>query len=153
MTKAEFNIVEIPLIKTLDLRHQVLKPFLANKQATIVPGDHLNGTFHLGCYKQNELVSIGSFMPETNRNFPQERQYRLRQMATSPQHLRKGYGAAIITHGIALLKQQEIELLWFDARELAFPFYQALGFNFFGDFYEVPNTGRHKLMYKNLRPS
>lgn len=142
----------IRLDDTLEIRHAVLKPFLQNKMETIVPGDSLPGTFHLGCFVENKLVAVGSFMPEFNYKFTEAPQFRLRQMATSASHLRQGCAKAILQHGMDILAQQNVKLLWFDAREKAFPFYLALGFEFASDFYQVPQTGPHKLMYKKLSP-
>jgi hypothetical protein len=41
-----------------------------------------------------------------------------------------------------------VELLWFNARETAVPFYEKLGCTKKGASFEIPEIGLHFLMYK-----
>ena len=51
---------------------------------------------------------------------------------------------------IKVLEMKQVNLLWCDARQVAWGFYQNLNFNVKGDVYEVPLRGPHKLMYIKL---
>ncbi|HRP59804.1 MAG TPA: GNAT family N-acetyltransferase, partial [Vicingus sp.] len=97
-----------------------------------------------------ELVSVGTFLVQRNEKFEEKYQYRLRAMATSPKVRGENFGKEVIDFALKELKIREVELLWCDAREVAIGFYEKMGFNILGDFYEVPMIGKHKLMYKKL---
>ncbi len=112
--------------------------------------DDLESTFHVGAYKNEELVSIGTFLLQNNEKFKELKQYRLRAMATSPKVRGENFGKKIIEFAINELQKRNVELLWCDAREIALGFYEKMGFKTVGDFYDVPQIGLHKLMYKKI---
>lgn len=112
--------------------------------------DDLESTFHVGAYKNEELVSIGTFLLQKNEKFKEQKQYRLRAMATSPSVRGENFGKKIIEFAINELQKRNVELLWCDAREIALGFYEKMGFKTVGDFYNVPLIGKHKLMYKKI---
>jgi predicted GNAT family N-acyltransferase len=112
--------------------------------------DDLESTFHVGAYKNEELVSIGTFLLQNNEKFKELKQYRLRAMATSPKVRGENFGKKIIEFAINELQNRKVELLWCDAREVALGFYEKMGFITVGDFYNVPQIGPHKLMYKKI---
>lgn len=135
---------------TLALRSLVLRDELPAEQCTFAE-DQLPTTFHLGYFtEKQELVCILTCQQEKHGKLSGIC-YRLRGMATDPAHLRKGYAkqllAATETH---LSTQLEARYLWFNAREIAFPFYQALGFEFMSDIFDIPGIGPHKEMFKLL---
>lgn len=113
--------------------------------------DDLESTFHVGAYKNEELVSIGTFLLQNNEKFKELKQYRLRAMATSPKVRGENFGKKIIEFAINELQKRNVELLWCDAREIALGFYEKMGFTLVGDFYEIPIIGKHKLMYKKIK--
>jgi hypothetical protein len=144
-------VIEIRSIsaeQTWPLRSRVLKPFLKPHECAN-PGDEEPTTLHLGAFRGNAIVGIATFLAEKHPFFPHaERPYRLRGMATDPDHHRQGVGRALVEAGEAELTRRGCDLLWFNARERAFPFYRALGFDFLGEMFEIPLIGPHKVMYK-----
>ena len=42
--------------------------------------------------------------------------------------------------------RREKSVLWCDAREVAFGFYERLGFGFMNEMYELPDVGPHRTM-------
>lgn len=137
--------------ETYPLRLEVLWPHLDKLNQCGIDVDEDDGTFHVGALKDDKIVAIGTFLVQKNENFKEEKQYRLRAMATSPEVRGQNYGKAIINFAIEKLKNKGVELLWCDARKIALGFYEKMGFNVIGDFYEVRNIGPHKLMYKLIR--
>ena len=83
-----------------------------------------------------------------NEKFEATNQYRLRAMATSSKVRGENFGKLLIEFAIEELKNRKVDLLWCDARKVALGFYEKMGFNVIGDFYEIPIIGPHKLMYK-----
>lgn len=145
---------EIKIIKaedTLALRQKVLKPFL-RVQDCLEPQDLLVTSFHIGLFHNNKLVSVASFMIQSSPYFEAGLPYRLRGMATDESYRGQGFGAKLLRFGIDLLKDKRCDLLWCNARIRAFGFYQSMSFEFYGDLFEIPDIGPHKVMYKRIIP-
>ena len=136
--------------ETYPLRLNVLWPHLNRLDQCGIGVDELEGTFHVGAFKNGEIVSIGTFLIQKNEKFDKEIQYRLRAMATSPTVRGQNYGRKIVDFAIIELKNRNIEILWCDARKIALGFYEKMGFTIIGDYYDVPKIGPHKLMYYDL---
>lgn len=136
--------------QTLPLRSLVLRNGLPEAEC-IFAHDTLPTTFHLGYFDENnELLCILTCMRENHGKIPKDA-YRLRGMATHPDHRRQGYAAELLHAAIEYLKSQlGIEYLWFNARTIAFPFYEALSFEFISDEFDIPGIGPHREMYKYL---
>lgn len=140
----------IPSKETYPLRLEVLWQHKKSIEECRLDIDDLESTFHVGAYKNEELVSIGTFLLQNNEKFKELKQYRLRAMATSPKVRGENFGKKIIEFAMNELQNRKVELLWCDAREVALGFYEKMGFKTVGDFYNVPQIGPHKLMYKKI---
>jgi GNAT superfamily N-acetyltransferase len=75
---------------------------------------------------------------------------RLRVMGTSPEVRGQGAGAALIEAFCAEARLAGAQWVWCDAREVAFGFYERMGFDFRSDAYVVPKIGVHKMMARRL---
>lgn len=107
-------------------------------------------TFHLGGYFQGELVGIATFFPESCPQFPARFPFRLRGMAVDPAKQGLGIGKLILQHGERELIEKDSDLLWFNARESAFRFYQSMNYQFASELFEIPGVGPHKVMLKKF---
>ena len=136
--------------QTLPLRSLVLRGGLPESEC-IFDHDTLPTTFHLGYFDENnELTCILTCMKDNHGKIPKVA-YRLRGMATHPNHRRKGHAAELLNAAIQHLKNQlGIDYLWFNARTVAFPFYEALGFEYISDEFDIPGIGPHREMFKLL---
>ncbi len=110
------------------------------------PGDQDELTFHLGAFVDKKLVSVASFYFESNKNFSDEYQYRLRGMATLPDYQGQGHSSSLLKTAFPVIKQNQCTLLWCNARERAMGYYLKVGFKPTGDFFELPKIGSHILM-------
>lgn len=137
--------------QTYPLRLSVLWPHKNSLEECGLDIDDAEGTFHIGAFKNEELMSIGTFLVQKNENFEQTIQYRLRAMATSPKVRGENFGKKVIDFSKQELKNRNVDLLWCDAREVAIGFYEKMGLKTVGDFYNVPQIGPHKLMYYKLK--
>jgi len=136
--------------QTLPLRSLVLRNGMPESDCVNVE-DPDPSSFHLGYFtEEQELVCVLSCQLDKHGKL-NGKTYRLRGMATHPDHLRKGYAKALVqaaeTH---LSTQLDVRYLWFNAREIAFPFYEALGYEFMSDLFDIPGIGPHKEMFKLL---
>lgn len=136
--------------ETYPLRLEVLWQHKNSLEECKLDIDDLPTTFHVGVFKDREIVAIGTFLQQQNEKFDARNQYRLRAMATSPKVRGENFGKQVIDFALEELKNRKVELLWCDARKVALGFYEKMGFKIKGDFYEIPIIGKHKLMYKRI---
>ncbi|HEY0177623.1 MAG TPA: GNAT family N-acetyltransferase [Pedobacter sp.] len=127
--------------ETFPLRSAVLrnhKPF----RECILPTDGAAGIFHLGCFLEERLICIGTFLPE---DYPENGTggFRLRGMAADPEFAGKGFGAALINFAIDELTSAQASYIWCNARSTAVGFYKRLGFEIISEEFEVPGIGPH----------
>lgn len=137
--------------ETYPLRLEVLWPHFDRLDQCGIEVDEKEGTFHVGALKDGKVMAIGTFLIQKNEKFKEDTQYRLRAMASSPKVRGQNFGKKVIDFAIDELKKRNIELLWCDARKVALGFYEKMGFNVIGDYYDVPKIGPHKLMFYNLK--
>ena len=156
MMTPEFKIQFLTTAQTLKLRRSVLRPHMS-EQECVFPGDYKASTSHLGLVSKStnplEVLCVVTFIQQTFPDLPAKNSYRLRGMATDPKYQGHGFGRDVVNYGLEYLRANEnCDLVWCDARESAFTFYEKLGFIFHGPMFEVPHTGPHKVMYKRLIP-
>lgn len=151
--KTALQIQFISADQTYFLRHKILRP-RQSFEAVKYAGDFSPTAFHVGAFINEQLVGIATFASESHWNVekthPAKNPYRLRGMATDFDFHGQGVGAAVLHFSISTLRQKHCDLLWCNAREIAFPFYEKLGFHFIGDLFEIEDIGPHKVMYKPL---
>jgi GNAT superfamily N-acetyltransferase len=136
--------------ETRFLRHRVLWPHLASPELCVIDIDNREDAFHVGVFDGETLISIGSFFQISSPRLIQQPQYRLRAMATDPDYRRMHAGEQLISFACEELSKRGIPVLWCDARLVAVPFYESIGFSKFDDVYEVPLIGPHHFMWKEL---
>lgn len=137
------------LQEILPLRHKVLKPFLELTEC-INDKDSLADTFHFAVWEDDHVICVGSWEQDTHPEFPAKKSYRLRGMATDPHHQGRGAGQLLLHESLKFLESQGCDFVWANARIKAFPFYEKLNFKFYGELFEIPKIGPHKVIYKRL---
>ena len=146
------NLIEIKHISSSEthlIRKEVLWPHICNNNYSL-PIDNKKETFHLGTFVNNDLVSIGTFLPDFNTAFSKKNQYRLRAMATKKKYAGNGYGTKLFLFAISILIRKKVELLWCDARIVAIPFYKKLNMQSLDKTYDIKDIGLHQTMYIKL---
>ncbi len=146
----DYNLKLIPPEMTWPLRHRILRPH-QTIQDCIFPQDARLDTFHVGAVTRDGLVlGIATFHEEVFPDIKSELPYRLRGMATDLEYHGQGIGRRVLEFGMKELKARGCDLLWCNAREIAFPFYENLGLIYFGPMFDIQTLGPHKVMYKFL---
>ena len=145
MTDYKIKFISHP--ETWELRHRVLRPHQTLKECAYAQDD-LPSSFHVGAFFGDKIVCVASFYAEKNLDLIAKNPYRLRGMATAPSFHQKGIGKMVLQFAQDELQRRSCDLLWFNAREIAFPFYEKLGFKYLGDLFDMPGIGPHKVMYK-----
>ena len=144
-----------------EVRYAVLWPHLKSAEDARIDIDEREGAIHLAGIMGGEVVGVASlFLQKCDRFsgfFEGEKVYRLRAMGVLAHVRRNGVGEAIINEAVNILKAKDVEVIWCDAREVAWGFYKRCGFAFCADkegveceAYTVPNIGLHKMMYRRL---
>ena len=133
--------------ETWTMRSSVLWPEKAADEACSLEVDCDDGVLHFGVICEEEVVGIGSFMPQEHPHLGPAIAYRLRAMATHSDHRGIGVATMLVRHAECVLKKQGAGGIWADARRGALGFYAALGWEVTGAFYTVPKRGLHRLVW------
>lgn len=134
---------------TWPLRQKLLRPGRPLDEVKF-EGDDDEQTFHLGAFIDNKLVSVASFYYQKHLELEGDHHYRLRGMATHPDHQCKGLSRELLNVAFPIIKQNFCSLVWCNAREEAIGFYEKAGFSVKRGPFEIEGIGPHYLMYKSL---
>jgi len=112
------------------------------------PEDLKPDSFHLGLYDDDNILQCVLTVHKTNHPKLPHEGYRLRGMATKPDARRKGYAKDLLKAAIEHIKTQlKGDYLWCIAREVAYPFYENMGFEYMSDEFLYKDAGNHKEMF------
>lgn len=143
------KVKEINAEMTYELRHQILRPHQP-VSACQYDTDHHPGTFHVGAFSEDKLISIASFNVERNDALPFEKHYRLRAMATLDDYRMLGAGRRIVSFAEDNMKGRRYQLLWCNGRTTVQAYYEKLGFRAYGSVFDYPPIGPHIVLAKEL---
>lgn len=145
----EFLIAEITAEQTRPVRQAVLRPHQAASEL-VYPGDDASDSFHLGAYRDDELLAILSmyFMSKPDETSPA---WRIRGMASIPDARGIGLGRTLVEMAREKAWASERAPIWCNARQSAFGFYEKLGFVIEGELFEIEGIGPHAVMVLNPR--
>lgn len=144
------EIKKISSIETYHVRHEVLrkgKPI----ETCQFKGDDDDNTTHFGLFLENKLVGIISIFKENNTLFPESNQFQIRGMAVLEEFQGKGLGAELVKKAENYCINLNTDLIWFNARENAVPFYKKLDYKIMGDSFLIPDVGIHFVMCKKIQ--
>lgn len=142
-------IRQIEAEDTFSVRQPVLRPGKPIESCHF-DGDNLGTTAHFGLSENEELVGVVSVYKTNYPNCTIERQFQMRGMAVLKEHQGLGFGLELVKKAEHYIKEKKGNLIWFNARETAVPFYQKLGYKIKGDPFEIEGIGTHFVMYKRL---
>lgn len=145
-----FEVRRIKPEMTYSIRHSVLRPHQAIEDCKY-DTDNEGNAFHVGAFYQGKLISIASFCIEKHPDFPIEKQYRLRAMATLDDFRKLGAGMSVVNYAENLIKEQDVNFLWCKGRTIVQEYYSKLGFKVHGEVFDYPPIGPHIIMYKKIR--
>lgn len=145
-----FQIQFLQAKDVLPLRARILRPGQNISKAQMPMDEHAN-TFHLGLFTEGQLICVATFHQDLHSELVAKNPYRLRGMATDTAFHGKGAGRKILAFATAELIRKDCDLLWCNARETAFSFYEKCGFSFYGNMFDIAEIGPHKVMYKYLK--
>ncbi|WP_317195583.1 GNAT family N-acetyltransferase [Echinicola shivajiensis] len=115
--KQNYQIKRISPEQTWDLRHRVMWP---DRSIDYVKLDEDKKGLHFGLEVEGKLISIISV-------FVEEGKAQFRKFATDKGHQGMGFGSHLLAHVLELLEQEEIALIWCNARVEKTAFYEKFG--------------------------
>lgn len=135
--------------QTLLVRSRALK-FGLSPAECLLPTDFHAGVFHVGYTAADGIIAgVATFAPENLPDYVGSG-YRLRQMGVLPEYRRQHIGEALVQYGEARIAKQGVEYLWFNARRIAYPFYESLGFAYISGEFELAGIGPHRQMLRKI---
>ncbi len=143
-------IIPISAKETYHVRHQELRQ---NKpiESCVFLGDDLSTTLHFGYLENNEIIAVVSAFLQINPLFDTQNQYQIRGMAVLQKHQGKGIGKKLFLEVEQfLIHNNNNQLIWFNARLIAVPFYKSINCVVLGELFDIEYVGPHYLMFKNL---
>lgn len=155
------EVLEVKAEVLKDVRFKVLWPHLQSSKEATIDIDGSEGAIHLAAVVDGEVAGCASlFVQDCDRYtgiFEDSKVYRLRAMGVLDSVRGKGVGAEIIEKAELLCSENGANVIWCDAREIAWGFYSKQGFVYAScddgyecEAYEVKNVGIHKMMHKNI---
>jgi len=155
MNTPAWRVEEIEPRDTLPLRALVLRPGWEPEEC-LFEHDAAPGTFHLGAriIGTGQVVAIMTVMVDDLPLLPRLDPgpgWRIRSMASHPEVRGAGCAAAIVRAGIERAWGQRPCPAWCNARRVAYGFYERLGFERFGDEFDIEDIGPHTVMVRTPR--
>lgn len=145
------KVLRINASDTYPIRQQVLTPDHDLQKSKFEFDEDEDISFHLGAFKDSQLVSVASFYYDRNTTFPELHQYQLRGMATLPEFQGQGLSSELLNMAFPIIKQNFCTLLWCNARVTAIGFYEKVGFKIHSsEPFDIEGIGMHVLMFKNI---
>jgi GNAT superfamily N-acetyltransferase len=148
--KTSLSVRQVTAADSRELRRSVLRPGLPS--GSVLPGDDQPGVVHLAAYDGDNLLSACLIFPEQCPWLPGEHAWRLRGMATDPQHLGAGAGTAVLGEAVRIARQDSATAMWCLARETAVGFYRRNGWTAFQTMFDT-EIGPHLRMWVRLAPA
>lgn len=144
-----YSIKQITSQETFAVRLPVLRPGKPI-DSCIFDGDDLNTTAHFGIYDDEIIVGVTSIFQTSTPLLSQKQQFQLRGMAIVDSHQKRGLGDQLVQRAEQYVKENNAEVLWFNAREIAVGFYKKMGYETIGEPFAIGDIGIHYVMHKPL---
>ncbi len=142
-------IKEITALETFLVRHAVLRAD-KNIESCRFEGDNLQTTKHFGFFDEDKLIGVASVYEVSQNHFSEIKRLQLRGMAVLESYQKKGIGKELIFFIEKHALENQINLIWFNARISAVLFYEKLGYDRFGKEFDIPEIGKHFVMQKRF---
>jgi GNAT superfamily N-acetyltransferase len=153
------TVEKVPAWTTWPLRQEVLRPGRAVRDC-IYPGEDDSRTAHAAALLRPgppaadfTVLAVGVVMAEPPQWDPGiDDGWRLRGMATHPDHRGQGLGGWVLDFLMGHVSGQGGGLLWCNARVPALGLYRRADFASRGPVFELPEIGPHQVMWRTVEP-
>jgi GNAT superfamily N-acetyltransferase len=134
-------VAEATVDEIVELRRRVLRDGTPSTDPHLAEDDAA-GAFHLAGRRPGEdlVVACVSFLPSPTPHRPDAVAWRFRAMAVDRSLQGTGLGKVILREGFERARARGATAIWASARDIAIPFYEAMGMQVVGDGYVDANT-------------
>jgi GNAT superfamily N-acetyltransferase len=129
----------IGLEQTRALRHRVLRP---HQRIDELVAHESPGAFAVGAFEGDDLVAVGFVTADGDR-------WRVRGMATEPEHRGRGAGARVLQALVAHAFAEGAAVVWANVRTPARSLYERAGFVVVSDEFVLDDIGPHVVMERS----
>jgi GNAT superfamily N-acetyltransferase len=137
-----FEVRAVDPAQTRPLRQRVLRPHESLEE---LASHEPPGVQAVGAFAGDELVAVGFVCPDGEPGA-----WRVRGMATAPEHRGRGAGAAILAQLVEHARAQGATRVWCNARTPALGLYARAGFERESDEFDIPGIGPHFVMARQV---
>ena len=131
---------------TVELRQRVLRPH--ETQAEVAAQSAVPGSLAVAVIDEGRVVSCVLAQPEPCPDLPDlAAAWRLRGMATDPDHRGRGLGAAVLDRVLGEVARRGADGVWCNARTPARSLYERGGFQAVGEPWDDADIGPHVRMW------
>ena len=148
-TQLQVEINKVGAEKIRPLRHSELRKGQGFSTTSYLK-DYEEGTFHMACIVDDEIVTCATFYAEKSMKVQSNNAYRLRGMATDSNFQRQGYARSLMIESFKELNKSDCDMVWCNARLGAVNFYKSVGFKIIGELFDIEAIGPHYYMYKEI---
>lgn len=135
--------------EVIDLRWKLLRPGMPRETA-VFEGDDELAARHIITEIDSQIVGCATFL---HRPWEGQPAWQLRGMAVDANLQKSGVGRRMLEFAEQMLRRESYSnLMWCNARIVAKPFYERVGWQTIGDVFEIPSAGPHVKMTKRLNP-
>lgn len=144
------HVEQLSLESIMDLRVRVLRAGTPSQKADYAE-DNYPDVVHLGILEDNTPVATSTWFSQECPERVGIPAYQLKGMAVDSSLQSRGYGASLISAGVALAQQHDARVVWARARDSALPFYEKCGFICAGDgFIDEPTGMPHHIVVRDI---
>lgn len=114
--------------------------------------DDLDDTYHFALLDEEGAWAVVTYVRRPCAQRPGEQAYQLRGMAVALDAQRQGCGTRLVEASLIRLAAAEpgARWVWCNARLSAVEFYERMGFEGFGDVFEIEGIGPHLRMMREM---
>lgn len=147
MSSPRVIVSRVGIDQIFALRHAVLRPGRPAEAAQFA-GDDDPDNVHFAATINGIVVGCSTLHREPRAGEPA---WRLRGMAVDERQQGNGIGRQLLRAVVDFARETlHARLLWCNARLIAVPFYEKLGWSIASDEFHIPDVGPHFVMTKRL---
>ena len=146
---SEFEVRVIQPGDTYELRRALMRPHQKVNEQTW-PGDEHPDTLHLGGYRVEHLVGIGTIIRQPMPGSTETEAWRIRGVAVDHGHRGYGLGAMLLDGLIEHATAQAARLVWANATATSYGFFEHRGFRRRGEPFTLPEIGPHYVVFAQI---
>ena len=147
---SDYDIRTVEMADVVELRAAILDPRRTGRAGT-TPGDEHPSARHVGAFRDEALVGVGSIHPEGMPGGHKTGAWRLTGVAVEHGHRGLGVGALLVERCLEHAAGLEAKVVWCLAPAGAYGFFERYGFRRAGD--PIDSTeGPQYLLYAEMGP-